>query len=170
VKRSTLQQKTDDELFQIDFKGDDKSEEIRKSYPFQILMTRHCLVRDSLPNYRFSTSKLTSTKILSQRSAIPAVFSRHSSVAKRKRSTVTHEEKGRLLQIAKRQRRGPFNAVMAPEENVMELSETVKRSGGYDPWEQGEDAQEENDGLEGVRKRPVKVPKASFSKLSFDWP
>lgn len=117
VVGSALQKKTDDELFQVDVKGDAR-------------------VRKSLP--RFSTSLLSSARILSQRSAVPAVFSR-TSVNPLKRKTLSYEEKGRLLRIGKRPRRGPFNAIMDPTEMgsgsaLLDVSEAAKNSGSYDVW------------------------------------
>lgn len=78
---------------------------------------------------------MTSAKILSQRSAVPAVSSRAT-----KKSAVDYRQKGRLLQIARRPRRGPFNAVMDPREfgagsAPVDVSEAVKKSGNYDIWE-----------------------------------
>ena len=87
---------------------------------------------------------LTSTKILSQRSAVPAVFSRGPSssaikLEKRKASAVTHDEKGRLLRMGKRLRRGPFGAFVDPNQvgegsAMLELSEAAKKAGTYDVW------------------------------------
>ncbi|KAI0943675.1 hypothetical protein AcW1_002776 [Taiwanofungus camphoratus] len=118
VTGSILQKKTDDELFQIDVKGDDR-------------------VRRSLP--KFSTSLLTSAKIISQRSAVPAVFSRATSTSSALKRKLTHEEKGRLLRMGKRPRKGPFNAVIDPTElgagsAMIEVSEAAKKSGSYDVW------------------------------------
>jgi nucleolar protein 53 len=78
---------------------------------------------------------LTSTKILSQRSAVPAVSSRTT-----KKSPVSYQQKGKLLQIARRPRRGPFNAIIDPTEfgagsAPVDVSEAVKKSGQYDIWE-----------------------------------
>ncbi|KAF9045272.1 ribosome biogenesis protein Nop53/GLTSCR2 [Panaeolus papilionaceus] len=127
VVGKALQKQKDEDLFVIDTKGDD---EIRKTVP------------------KFSSLNLTSTKILSQRSAVPAIISRvtSSSNSKKRKSPsssapLTKEDKERLLSIAKRPRKGPFNAIMDPNEykpgeNAMRLglSEAVKQSGGYDPW------------------------------------
>ncbi|KAG2129180.1 P60-like protein [Suillus bovinus] len=115
---STLQKQTDDQLFVVDTKGDDK-------------------VRKSLP--RYSKAELTSTKILSQRSAIPAVFSRPTKDSIPSRSKVSRADKERLLRIAKRPRKGPFNAVMDHTEfgagsALIDVSAAVKHSGSYDPW------------------------------------
>jgi hypothetical protein len=85
---------------------------------------------------RFSKAQLTSTKILSQRSAVPAVISR---VAKK--PPVSYKQKGKLLQIARRARRGPFKAIIDPTEfgagsALIDVSEAVKKSGKYDIWEE----------------------------------
>lgn len=121
---------------------------------------------------RFSTSSLTSTKILSQRSAVPPVFSRATSTnaadRERKRK-MTREEKDKLLKIAKRPRKGPFNSVLDPTEyeagsGVVELSKAVKESGTYDPWA----VQEESEGEDLVpRARKVKVrsPRVSLREI-----
>jgi nucleolar protein 53 len=79
---------------------------------------------------------LTSTKILSQRSAVPAVTSRVS-----KKSPVSYKQKGKLLQTAQHLRRGPFNAIIDPTEfgagsTPIDVSEAVKRSSKYDIWEE----------------------------------
>ncbi|OBZ76085.1 Uncharacterized protein C22F8.09 [Grifola frondosa] len=123
-----LQKKTDDELFRVDLKGDEEL--------FQIDVKGDDKIRRSLP--KFSTSLLTSSKILAQRSAVPAVFSRPTSGAL-KRKAVTHEEKGRLLRMGKRVRKGPFNAVLDHTEvgagsAMLEVSEAAKQAGGYDVW------------------------------------
>ncbi|EMD36938.1 hypothetical protein CERSUDRAFT_114850 [Gelatoporia subvermispora B] len=117
ITGSTVAKKKDEELFQIDVKGDES-------------------VRHSLP--KFSVSKLTSAKLLAQRSAVPAVFSRSTTSIQGKRK-LTHEEKERLLRIAKRPRKGPFNAVMDPTEfgagsAELDVTEAVKKSGTYDVW------------------------------------
>ncbi|OCH90470.1 tumor suppressor protein Gltscr2 [Obba rivulosa] len=117
ITGSTVQKKTDEELFQIDVKGDEN-------------------VRRSLP--KFSPSQLTSAKILAQRSAVPAIVSRLTCSNHGKRK-LTHEEKERLLRIGKRPRKGPFNAVMDPTEfgagsAMLDVTEAVKQSGTYDVW------------------------------------
>ncbi|KAH9947852.1 P60-like protein [Amylocystis lapponica] len=117
VTGTILQKQTNDELFQVDVKGDDR---VRKAFP------------------KFSREQLTSTKILAQRSAVPAVFSRTIAPSP-KRRLLTHEEKGRLLRMGKRARRGPFDAVMDPTElgagsAMLEVSEAARESGGYDVW------------------------------------
>ncbi|RDB17321.1 Uncharacterized protein C22F8.09 [Hypsizygus marmoreus] len=147
VTGKTLQKTEDKDLFQIDVTGDTQ-------------------VRKSLP--RFSSSLLTSTKILAQRSAIPAVFSRptSNSTSKKRKSTLTHEEKARLLRIGKRPRKGPFNSVIDPTEfgagsAVLELSEAVKQSGGYDAWAEEADQEMEEEvleGFEGLKQKTFKAP------------
>lgn len=142
---TTLHKTKDDKLFQVDLKGDEK-------------------IRAHLP--RYSKSQLTSTKILSQRSAIPAVFSRSTSFSnpKKRKSLLSHEEKSRLLRIGKRPRKGPFNSVMDPAEfgagsALIELSEAVKESGKYDPWgEQDVQAEQELEGMEKLKRTKVKAP------------
>ncbi|KAH9934211.1 P60-like protein [Fomitopsis serialis] len=117
VTGSILQTKPNEELFQVDVKGD---EQIRRTQP------------------KFSKALLASTKILSQRSAVPAVLSRTTSNPL-KRKALTHEEKGRLLRMGKRPRKGPFNAIIDPTETgagsaMLEVSEAAKKSGTYDVW------------------------------------
>ncbi|KAI8989067.1 ribosome biogenesis protein Nop53/GLTSCR2 [Trametes punicea] len=119
VTGTFLQNKKDEELFQVDVKGDD---EIRKTLP------------------KFSERILTSTKILSERSAVPAVFSRATPSSKpEKRKLVSHEDKSRLLRMSKRLRKGPFNAYVDPNQvgegsAMLELSEAAKKAGTYDVW------------------------------------
>lgn len=144
---STLQKQTDDQLFVVDTKGDDK-------------------VRKSLP--RFSKAELTSTKILSQRSAIPAVFSRPTRDSMPSRSKVSRADKERLLRIAKRPRKGPFNAVMDHTEfgagsALIDISAAVKHSGSYDPWV-AEEVEEVADGLEHTKKPKINRPALSHPR------
>ncbi|KAJ7105118.1 ribosome biogenesis protein Nop53/GLTSCR2 [Mycena crocata] len=133
-----LHKQQDDQLFVIDVKGDETT---RKSLP------------------RFKTSELTSTKILAQRSAVPAVVSRPT----KRKSPLSSEDKNRLLRISKRPRKGPFNSIIDPTElgegsATFELSEAVKSSGAYDPWAPAEEVEEIKDGLETVQPKKIKVP------------
>ncbi|TFY68263.1 hypothetical protein EVJ58_g1107 [Rhodofomes roseus] len=117
VTGSILQKKTNEELFQVDVKGD---EHIRRTQP------------------KFSKALLTSTKILAQRSAVPAVITR-TTANPLKRKNLTYEEKGRLLRMGKRPRKGPFNAVidhteMGAGSAMLEVSEAAKNSGTHDVW------------------------------------
>jgi len=135
---TTLQKTQDIDLFQVDVKGDDR-------------------IRSTLP--RRSSIQLTSLKILSQRSAVPAVASRIS--GEKRKSRLTPAEKDRLLRMAKRPRKGPFNSILDPSEyksgmSVVELSQAVKASGRYDPW-QSEEEVVLPDGLETVQKKKIKV-------------
>ncbi|KAJ6607012.1 ribosome biogenesis protein Nop53/GLTSCR2 [Mycena sp. CBHHK59/15] len=148
-----LHKQQDDQLFVIDVKGDDK-------------------IRSSLP--KFKSSELTSTKILAQRSAVPAVLSRPTTTRKRK-SPLSSEDKNRLLRIGKRPRKGPFNSVMDPTElgagsASLELSEAVKASGAYDPWAPVEEVPEIKDGLETVQPKKVKVPVHSHPRDKIEVP
>lgn len=117
-------------------------------------------VRKALP--RYSKAELSSTKILAQRSAVPAVFSRPtSSTSNKRKSGLSYEDKARLLRIGKRPRKGPFNSIVDPTEfgagsAIIGLSEAVKNSGDYDPWVSIEE-EELEDGMETVQKKPVKV-------------
>ncbi|EAU83781.2 hypothetical protein CC1G_07516 [Coprinopsis cinerea okayama7 len=144
VVGTALQNLKDSDLFEIDVKGDDK-------------------IRPYLP--KFNASQLTSAKILAQRSAVPAVFSR----PEKRKAPLTREEKERLMRIAKRPRKGPFNSVqdtseLKSGEGVVGLSEAVKQSGTYDPWAEdakGEEEEKEEEvelGLEAVKKKKVKPP------------
>ncbi|KAF9495217.1 P60-like protein [Pleurotus eryngii] len=137
-----LQKHDDSELFQIDVTGD---ADIRKRLP------------------RYSKAQLTSTKILSQRSAVPAVVSRTTPSSKKRKSPLSQEDKARLLRMGKRMRRGPFNSVMDPTEFgngscLLELSEAVKKSGTYDAWAAEND--EEDIEMEGgfATETPPPVP------------
>lgn len=146
VAGSTLQNKADSELFQIDTTGNNEG---------QFTQTHVCClyfsVRKFLPK---TTPQFTFLKILSQRSAVPAVTSR-------KRVRVSNEDKDRLRRIAKRPRKGPLNSIIDPTEpgagsSMVGLSEAVKTSGTYDPWEE-RPTEEVKDGLEIVHKKPGKV-------------
>lgn len=137
---SVLQKQPDNQLFVVDTRGD---EQLRKSLP------------------RYSRAQLTSTKIISARSAVPAVTSRTRAPTKPK-PKLTPAEKSRLLRLAHRPRKGPFNAVMDPTEfgagsAPVELSHAVRESGTRDLWVP---TVEESfpDGLESVKPVVVKKP------------
>ncbi|TDL27886.1 P60-like protein [Rickenella mellea] len=119
VTGSTLQKKKNEDLFTIDVTGDHK---VRKSM-------------------RFSTSQLSYTKMLAQRSAVAAVYSRPSltTSTKKPRSSVSREDKVRMLRMAKRKVRGPLNTVVDPTEQgsgsaILDPSHAVMESGTYDVW------------------------------------
>ena len=114
-------------------------------------------VRKSLP--RHSKLQLTSTKILSQRSAVPAVVSR---ATKPSGPKISRADKERLLRIAKRPRKGPFNAITDPTEfgagsAAIDVSYAVKHSGGHNLWDAPAVDEIIPDGLETVQKRTIKV-------------
>ncbi|KAG6836114.1 hypothetical protein H0H93_011226 [Arthromyces matolae] len=148
-----LQVTKDQDLFTIDVQGDAK-------------------VRKNL--HKFSSAQLTSTKILAQRSAVPAVFSRSTSDASKKRKAlVSHDEKSRLLRIGKRPRKGPFNSVIDPTEfgagsAMLELSEAVKNSGTYDVWTPPSEETEVPMGLEIVQPKSVKAPTTKPTRNGID--
>jgi nucleolar protein 53 len=85
---------------------------------------------------------------------------------------MSREEKDRLLRMAKRPRKGPFNAVMDPSEyqaghGVVELSGAVKESGGYDPWNMNVDVEgEEKEDLPKVKKVKVKVSRTGLCEAN----
>lgn len=114
---------------------------------------------------RFHASDLTAAKILTQRSAVPAVFSRPTpSNPNNKRSRpVSREDKDRLLRIAKRPRKGPFNTILdhtepgAGSSAVGGLSEAVLNSGAYDPWNMVEEVEDTREGMETVQVKKFKV-------------
>lgn len=150
VLGSILQKQPDDQLFVIDTKGD---EEVRKSLP------------------RFSKDQLMSSKIISQRSAVPAVISHATKPSKHK---LTPADKERLLRIAKKPRKGPFNAIMDPTEfgagsASIDVTDAVKNSGTHDLWTP---TVEESlpDGLEAVRKRTIKKPETNHPRDAIDVP
>ncbi|KAJ7065292.1 ribosome biogenesis protein Nop53/GLTSCR2 [Mycena amicta] len=148
---SFLHKQDDTQLFVVDVKGDDK-------------------VRHIVPKF-----ELTSTKILKQRSAVPAIFSRPST--NKRKAHLSAEEKERLLRISKRPRKGPFNALVDPTEfgsgsASLELSEAVKQSGGYDAWSAGaqEEPVEVKDGLETVQPKKIKAPKHAHPRDEIEVP
>ncbi len=125
---------------------------------FDLISVLFDSVRKSLP--KFSTSLLSSAKILAQRSAVPALQSRTTS-SSLKRKTLTHEEKDRLLRMGKRVRKGPFNAVIDPTEvgagsAMLEMSEAVKSSGQYDMWNRN-GSEEIKPEWETISSKPKKV-------------
>ncbi|KIK63852.1 hypothetical protein GYMLUDRAFT_40933, partial [Collybiopsis luxurians FD-317 M1] len=102
-----LSEKPNSALFEIDTEGDENLRSVlSKSKPVQ----------------------LTSLKILSERSAVPAVFSR--------KNHLSRQEKEHLLRVAKRPRKGPFGAIVEQHDEWASagVSEAVKSSGHYDPW------------------------------------
>ena len=59
-------------------------------------------------------------------------------------------------------RKGPLNSYVDPTEfgagsAILEVSEAVKASGGYDPWADDGEDEEVKDGMETVRKVKVKA-------------
>jgi hypothetical protein len=92
-------------------------------------------VRTSLP--RYSKSQLTSTKMLSQRSAVPTVVSRATTPSS---ARISRADKERLLRVAKRPRKGPLNAIMDPTDfgagsAAIDDSHAVEHSRGHDLWD-----------------------------------
>ena len=135
VLGTALHNQSDKELFAVDITGDEggmcRAASLLK---FAGGLITQGAVRRRLP--KFSKAQLTSTKILSQRSAVPAVSSRAT-----RKSPVSYQQKRRLLQIVRRPRRGPFNAIIDPTEvgagsAPLDVSEAVKKSGQYDVWEE----------------------------------
>lgn len=154
---STLQKQTDDQLFVVDTKGDDRGKFLQEVSAENLY--ENYIVRKALP--RYSKAELTATKILSQRSAIPAVFSRPTKDSASSRSKISRADKERLLRIAKRPRKGPFNAVMDHTEfgagsAIIDVSAAVKHSGSYDPWIV-EEVEDVADGLEHTKKPKIKA-------------
>ncbi|KAK7044201.1 hypothetical protein VNI00_007921 [Paramarasmius palmivorus] len=149
VLGKSIQKVADNDLFQIDTEGD---ENIRKSLP------------------KFS-SQLTSAKILAQRSAVPAVYSRANSTnSASKRKAVSQADKERLLRQAKKPRKGAFGAIIDEKDDqwggarATGLSEAVKNSGQYDPWSAPSTTEDQNEildefGRPGVEKPAPKPPK-----------
>lgn len=132
------------------------------------------LVRNSLP--KFSSAQLSYSKILAQRSAVPAVFSR----PEKRGASVSYEDKTRLLRIAKRKRRGLLNSVEDPTElgkgsALLDPSHAVKESGSYDVWasrEEDADIDEEKKDflLPLVRKPAVKAPPLPHPRVEIEVP
>ena len=149
----------DSDLFTVDLIGDEQSAYNTLFIPKGLMRSTY-LVRRSMP--RYSAAHLTATKILAQRSAVPAVFSRTTATTAGKRKPgLGREEKDRLMRIAKRPRKGPFNSIMDPSEyaagcGTVDLSAAVKNGGGYDPWVP-QPVKEVKDGLETVQEKKFKV-------------
>jgi nucleolar protein 53 len=134
VLGTALHNQQDRDLFTIDVAGDAGGEFLMTFLNCTQQADDRDAARRRLP--KFSKTQLTATKILSQRSAVPAVSSRVT-----KKSVVNYRQKGKLLQIAGRPRRGPFNAIIDPTEigagsALIDVSEAVKRSGRYNIWEE----------------------------------
>ncbi|KAF8921183.1 tumor suppressor protein Gltscr2 [Mucidula mucida] len=139
---TAVQKVATDDLFVVDTTGDDQ---IRKTVAHS------------------KSLQTTASRILAQRSAVPAVFSRTTTSTKRK-TVISKEEKERLLRIAKRPRKGPLNSYVDPTEigagsAIMGLTEAVRRSGGYDPWtESVQEPAEAPMGTEHLQKKVFKAP------------
>ena len=154
---SILQKQTNDQLFVVDTKGDDQSAFACTAPSFRDQSLIRTSVRKSLP--RYSKVQLTSAKIISQRSAVPAVVSR---TTKPSAAKISRADKERLLRIGKRPRRGPFNAIVDPTEfgagsAAIDVSYAVKHSGGLDLWDIPTVEEIVPDGLETVQKHTIKV-------------
>ncbi|KAF8801234.1 hypothetical protein BYT27DRAFT_7262267 [Phlegmacium glaucopus] len=103
---------------------------------------------------RYSAAQLTPTKILAQRP--------RTTITGKRKSVITREEKDKLMRIARRPRKGPFNSIMDPSEyaagsGTVALSAAVMKSGTYDPWVP-QLVEEVKDGLETVQEKKFKVP------------
>ena len=109
---------------------------------------------------RYSAAQLTSAKILAQRSAVPAVFSRTTTTTSKRKHGLSREDKDRLRRIAKRPRKGPFNSIMDQKGPYNSIKDP--NSGIYDPWVT-QPVNEVKDGLETVQKKKIKV----FTNSSF---
>ncbi|KAH7107018.1 P60-like protein [Auriculariales sp. MPI-PUGE-AT-0066] len=150
VTGSALQKKTNDELFQVDLKGDDKVVPKTKKLDF---------------------SQLKSAKILAQRSAVPAVVSRLTSKEKdRMLRSVKRKRQDPLDSVVKQL---PFGAGSAP----LDPSAAVKKSGQYDVWDAVDSDQimvedltaDQRDFIEPlVKKRKVKAPSTLHPHKSVD--
>ncbi|KAF8465863.1 tumor suppressor protein Gltscr2 [Russula ochroleuca] len=101
-----------------------------------------------------------SHQIISQRSAVPAVYARP------RKSLVSSRDKERLLRIARKDRRGPLNSIVDPSQPgagsaLLEVSEAVKQSGQYNMWSPQAKAVLD-DGLK-VKAPDVPNPRAAIS-------
>lgn len=80
-------------------------------------------------------------QILQQRSAVPAVFARASIPAsklnQKGKITLTQAEKSKLLQKARRNRKGAFNSYLDPKESGSAVAEP-RQSGNYNVWDAAE--------------------------------
>ena len=134
VLGTALHNQRDKDLFTVDVTGDEGGEFLVTLLNCARRADDRDAARRRLP--KFSKAQLTATKILSQRSAVPAVSSRVT-----KKPPVSYQQKGKLLQITRRPRRGPFNAIIDPTEvgagsAPIDVSEAVKKSGKYNIWEE----------------------------------
>lgn len=81
--------------------------------------------------------------VLATRSAVPAVFSRPNAAPAPKHLRVSHNEKERLLRMARRKKLGPLDSVTDTGAMAAEPSEAVKQSGKYDVWSAKDEQEEE---------------------------
>ncbi|KLO16544.1 P60-like protein [Schizopora paradoxa] len=156
VTGSTLHSKTNDDLFQIDAKGDDN-------------------IRRSLP--KFDPASLSYSKIIAQRSAVAAVYSRPTASTVKKRH-LTLDEKNRLLSIGKRKQHGPLNSFLDPKalgngSASLAPSHAVKKSGTYDVWTEESAEMQVDEDLRDVltphmSTRSVKKPVVPLTRTDID--
>ncbi|KAF8324128.1 P60-like protein [Clavulina sp. PMI_390] len=112
VSGKPLQERSDRDLFQIDTRGDEgeRKRVQKQKKPLRFL------------------------QVLEQRSAVPAVFARsQTSSTSSFKTKLSQEEKNRLLQKAKRNRKGAFNSYLDPKESGSAVVE-LRESGKYDVW------------------------------------
>ena len=148
-----LHKMADEELFTIDLTGDDKG---------GLLKTLIHHLNCPVVRQRVKTKKpLISTLILSQRSAVPAIYSRVGQ--DKKKDPITRAEKERLLRIGKRKRVGQSNALVDPTEvgrgsALLEPTEAVKKSGTYDVWMDVDDERDSGNEFDSIMQtKAVKV-------------
>ncbi|KAJ3830432.1 ribosome biogenesis protein Nop53/GLTSCR2 [Lentinula raphanica] len=148
-----LSEKPDSALFVVDTEGDEN--------------LRSVLPKPKIP-------QLTSLKILSERSAVPAVYSRTTSAPTRKHG-LSQQEKDRLLRIAKRPRKGPFGAIVDERDSWSKgaaaaggVSEAVKSSGQYDPWALPPSSSSETAPLPIANLPPTHAPKPTTSTITIN--
>lgn len=132
---------------------------------------RRWLTRLSLPSclivQRLKPPKklLKSQQILAQRSQHPAVFSKPSSSAPPSKKHLTQEQKDRLRRIARKDVKGPFNAIIANDPTKWGDGSALfnGHEGGkeYDAWVAagGAETQGEWDGPRTFIQKKVKTPK-----------
>jgi len=123
--RGPIHSRTNDQLFELDVKGDDAGQLALDSLTS---FTHFHPVRTKTP--KLDLSSLRSYQVLRDRSAVPAVSSRTVTKSKKR---LSYEEKKRMLSIGRRRGKsdGGIAAISTP---AMTLSSDSSATGTYDVW------------------------------------
>ncbi|KAG9310111.1 ribosome biogenesis protein Nop53/GLTSCR2 [Chiua virens] len=157
VVGSILQKQTNDQLFVVDTKGDEQGAKCQ-------FFPEHLQDHQSYPSSKIVASVLE-IRIDVHKNYFTTVCRSCCPVAPNEIvwSKISRADKERLLRIAKRPRKGHFNAIMDPTEfgagsAAIDVSHAVKHSGGHDLWDVPTVEEIIPDGLETIQNRSIKKP------------